>query len=118
MIEDDMDENEMIEPLELGGIEREEWWLATPEQLLVWARLRVLESGVAQVFDSLGETLTYESEDMARAALMDADFRGLDGMDDDDAELVGMLLEELQPPQGEGDEEILPQMIRQMAPRH
>ena len=34
------------------GIEREEWWLASPEPLLVWARLRVLDSGVAQVFDS------------------------------------------------------------------
>ena len=53
------------------GIEREEWWLASPEPLLVWARLRVLDSGVAQVFDSHGETLTYESEDMARAALME-----------------------------------------------
>ena len=29
-----------------------------------------------------------------------------------------LLLEELQPPQGEDDEELLPQMIRQMAPRH
>jgi hypothetical protein len=113
MIEDDMESNEGADEFE-----REEWWLATPEQLLVWARLRVLESGVAQVFDSLGETLVYESEDVARAALMDADFRGLDGMDDDDAEAIGMLLEELQPPQGEDDEELLPQMIRQMAPRH
>ena len=103
---------------ETSDFEREEWWLASPEQLLVWARLRVLDSGVAQVFDSLGETLSYESEDVARAALMDADFRALDGMDDDDAEAIGILLEELQPPQGEDDDEILPQMIRQQAPRH
>ena len=108
-----MNEDDIYEPADIGNVEREEWWLASPEQLLVWARLRVLESGVAQVFDSLGETLTYESEDVARAALMDADFRALEGMDDDDAEAVGMLIEELQPPQGDDDEELLPQMIRQ-----
>lgn len=113
-----MSEDDMENFSEADEFEREEWWLATPEQLLVWARLRVLESGVAQVFDSLGETLTYESEDVARAALMDADFRGLDGMDDDDAEVIGMLIEELQPPQGEDDEELLPQMIRQKPPQH
>lgn len=98
--------------------EREEWWLAAPEHLLVWARLRVLASGVAQVFDSQGETLVYESDDVARAALMDADFRSLDGMDDDDAEVLGMLLEELQPPHGNDDEELLPQMLRTLGPRH
>jgi hypothetical protein len=113
-----MNEDDMEYSDEVAEFEREEWWLATPEQLLVWARLRVLESGVAQVFDSLGETLTYESEDVARAALMDADFRGLDGMDDDDAEVIGMLIEELQPPQGEDDEELLSQMIRQKPPQH
>ena len=101
-----------------GGYEREEWWLASPEPLLVWARLRVLESGVAQVFDSHGETLVYESEDMARSALMDADFRALDGMDEDDAESIGMMLDELQPPHGEDDEALLPQMIRNLGPRH
>jgi hypothetical protein len=79
------------------GIEREEWWVARPEPLLVWARLRVLDSGIAQVFDSHGETLVYENEDTARSALMDADFRALDGMDEDDAEAMGMMLEELQP---------------------
>lgn len=108
----------MDETMDAPEIEREQWWLAAPEHLLVWARLRVLASGVAQVFDSQGETLTYESEEIARAALMDADFRALDGMDDDDAEAVGLLLEELQPPQGEDDDELLPQMVRTLGPRH
>jgi hypothetical protein len=106
------------EDIETDAFEREEWWLAAPEHLLVWARLRVLASGVAQVFDSHGDTLTYESEDIARAALLDADFRALDGMDDDDAAEIGLLLEELQPPQGEDDDEMLPQMIRTLGPRH
>lgn len=98
--------------------EHEQWWLAAPEHLMVWARLRVMASGVAQVYDSQGDTLTYESEDIARGALMDADFRALDGMDDDDAAELGMLLEELQPPQGEDDDELLPQMVRVLGPRH
>ena len=98
--------------------ELEQWWLAAPEHLLVWARLRVLESGVAQVFDSHGETLVYESEDIARGALMDADFSALDGMDEDDADKLGMMLDELAPPHGDSDEELLPQMIRVLGPRH
>jgi hypothetical protein len=110
MIEDDDYEPE--------DYEQEQWWLATPEHLLVWARLRVLASGVARVFDSAGETLTYESEEVARAALMDADFRSLDGMDDDDAESIGLLLDELAPPHGHDEEELLPQMTRTLGPRH
>ena len=111
-------DEDMYEGYAAQPFESEQWWLAAPEHLLVWARLRVLESGVAQVFDSQGDTLVYESEDVARGALMDADFRSLDGMDDDDAETIGLLLEELQPPQGETDEDLLPQMIRTLGPRH
>ena len=101
------------------GVESEAWWLASPATLLVWARLRVLDSGVAQVFDSHGETLVYDSEDSARAALLEAEFCALDGLDDEDAvAMTGMLSEELQPPQGDSDEELLPQMIRNLGPRH
>jgi hypothetical protein len=83
--------------------------------LLVWARLRVLDSGIAQVFDSQGETLSYDSEDSARAALLEAEFCALDGLDDDDAvAMTGMLADELQPPHGDSDEELLPQMIRNL----
>ena len=104
---------------EAPGIELEQWWLASPAMLLVWARLRVLDSGVAQVFDSQGETLVYDSEDSARAALLEADFSALDGLDDDDAvAMTGMLAEELQPPQGDSDEELLPQMIRNLGSKH
>ena len=52
---------------------REQWWLATLGRTVVWARLRVLEAGTAEVFDSDGNTLPFESEDTARAALMDAE---------------------------------------------
>ena len=70
---------------------------------LVWARLRVLEAGTAEVFDSDGNTLAYDSEDTARAALMDAEFVALDGLDEDDAAERGFALDELAPPQAEDD---------------
>ena len=110
MIDDDAYEPE--------DYDQEQWWLATPEHLLVWARMRIRPSGVARVFDSAGETLTYESEDVARAALMDADFRALDGMDEDDAESIGLTLDEIAPPHGHDEEELLPQMTRTLGPRH
>jgi hypothetical protein len=96
----------------------EQWWLARPEHLLVWARLQVMESGIAIIFDSAGELLTYESEDIARGMLMDADFRSFDGMDDDDAEEMGLWLDELEPPQGTELEDLMPQMIRTIGPKH
>ncbi|MBP6298849.1 MAG: hypothetical protein KA365_00405 [Arenimonas sp.] len=96
----------------------EQWWLARPEHLLVWARLQVMESGIAIIFDSAGELLTYESEDIARGMLMDADFRSFDGMDDDDAEEMGIWLDETEPPQGTELEDLMPQMIRTIGPKH
>ena len=96
----------------------EQWWLARPEHLLVWARLQVMESGIAIIFDSKGELLTYESEDIGRGLLMDADYRSFDGMDDDDAEELGLWLDEMEPPQGEDLEDLLPQMIRTLGPKH
>jgi len=97
-----------------SSIASEEWWLTAFNRHLVWARLRVMDSGVAQVFDSTGNTLIYESDDIDRAALMDAEFRSLEGMDDDDAESFGILLEDLQPPEGEDDQELIPQMTRRL----
>src|SRR5690606_6673514 len=78
-----------------------EWWLATLGRTVVWARLRVREGGTAEVFDSDGNTLSYDSEDSARAALLDAEFVGFDGLDEDDALARGFSLGELAPPQGE-----------------
>ena len=96
----------------------EQWWLTAFNRHLVWARLRVMDSGVAHVFDSTGNTLTYESEDIARSALMDAEFRALEGMDDDDAEEFGVLLEDLVPPEAEHDDDLVPQMVRALPEKH
>ena len=95
-----------------------QWWLATLGRTVVWARLRVLEAGTAEVFDSDGNTLPYDSEDTARAALMDAEFVALDGMDEDAAAARGFSLAELEPPRGEGDEALRPQMVRKLPRPH
>lgn len=96
----------------------DEWWLATLGRTVVWARLRVREGGTAEVFDSDGNTLSYDSEDSARAALLDAEYVGYDGLDEDDALARGFSLSELAPPQGRDDERLRPQMVRQLAGGH
>src|SRR3546814_7681182 len=65
------------------------WWLSSLGNFLVWARLDVRPAGTAQVLDCDGNTLNYESEDNARAALLDAEFQAFDGIDESDAERMG-----------------------------
>ena len=95
---------------------RTEWWLATLGRTVVWARLHVRDAGTAEVFDSDGNTLVYDSEDSARAALMDAEFIAFDGLDADDAAARGFALDELVPPTG--DEATLRERMVQQLPRH
>lgn len=94
-----------------------QWWLACHGDVLVWARLRVLESGIAEVFDCDGRTLSYDDETAARMALLDAEFRALDGLDEDDALELGFSLDEIEPPSGEEDE-LHAQMVSRLPPRH
>ena len=89
-----------------------QWWLATLGRTIVWARLRVREAGTAEIFDSDGNTLAYDSEDTARAALMDAEFVAFDGLDADDALARGFSLDEVQPPRADSDEALRPLMFR------
>ena len=95
----------------------DQWWLATLGRTIVWARLRVREGGTAEVFDSDGNTLGYDSEDTARAVLMDAEFVSFDGLDDDDALARGFRLEEVQPPQADSDEALRPRMFQSLGSR-
>ncbi|KRA20662.1 MULTISPECIES: hypothetical protein [unclassified Lysobacter] len=97
---------------------REEWWLATLGRTVIWARLRVREAGTAEVFDSDGNTLAYDSEDTARAALMDAEFVSLDGLDDEDAAERGFAVDELTPPRADDDEVLRELMVRKLPQRH
>lgn len=97
---------------------RDEWWLATLGRTVVWARLRLLDAGTAEVFDSDGNAQPYDSEDSARAALMDAEYVALDGMDDDDAAARGLALDELTPPKAADDVQLRELMVQKLSPRH
>ena len=94
-----------------------EWWLASLGRTLVWARLRVREAGTAEVFDSDGNTLVYDSEDSARAALMDAEFVSLDGLDEDDALERGFSLSEVSPPSVDDDGALRERMVTRLGGR-
>jgi hypothetical protein len=93
------------------SLARSEWWIASLGTTIVWARLDLLEGGTASVFDCDGRTLPYDSEDTARNALLDAEFRALDGLDEDDAAQLGIDLASLQPPQGDDPESLRARMI-------
>jgi len=89
-----------------------QWWLATLGRTIVWARLRVREAGTAEIFDSDGNTLAYDSEDTARAALMDAEFVAFDGLDQEDAAARGFVPGEIVPPQAQDDDALRPLMVQ------
>ena len=95
----------------------DEWWLATLGRTVVWARLRVREAGTAEVLDSDGNTLVYDSEDTARSMLLDAEFVAFDGLDDGDAAERGFLLAELVPPQGDDDAALQAGMVQKLGGR-
>jgi hypothetical protein len=99
------------------SVVEEHWWVASLGRTLVWARLRVLDSGTAEVFDCDGRTLTYDSQDSAQAALLDAEFRAWDGLDDDDALQLGFVFAETAPPQAGDDEALRERMIQPLPTR-
>ena len=92
----------------------DQWWLVNLRNLLVWARLRIIESGAAEVFNAAGETMHYDDEDAARMALLDADFRHFDGLDDEDAAQLGFDLDSIAPPHAQDDEALLPLMTQKI----
>ncbi|MBO9663068.1 hypothetical protein [Dokdonella sp.] len=94
------------------------WWLAALGDTLIWARLSVLDSGIAEVFDSDGRILRYDDETAARMALLDAEFRSFDGLDEDDAAALGFDLDSVEPPSGDSDEDLLKHMVQKLPPRH
>ena len=101
----------------MNDASNESWWLATLGRTIVWARLREREAGTAEVFDSDGNTLSYDSIDTARATLMDAEFVEFDGLDEDDALERGFSLAELAPPQAQHDDALRGLMIQQLGGR-
>ncbi|HEX4481293.1 MAG TPA: hypothetical protein VH082_10820 [Rudaea sp.] len=96
----------------------DQWWVAAVGDVLVWARLRVLESGHVEVFDASGDTLRYDDEDNGRMALLDANFRAFDGLDEEDAAVMGFDLESVEPPRADSDDELMPLMTEKLTPGH
>ena len=94
-----------------------QWYVASLGRTLVWARLRLLEAGTAEVFDSDGNTLTYDSDDTARAALFDAEFVAFDGLDEDDALARGFSLGEVAPPRADNDAALRGLMVQSLGAR-
>ena len=94
-----------------------QWYVASLGRTLVWARLRVRDAGTAEVFDSDGNTLTYDSDDTARAALFDAEFVAFDGLDEDDALARGFSLAEISPPRAQDDAALRPFMVQSLGAR-
>ncbi|MDN5780986.1 MAG: hypothetical protein L0H23_03015 [Luteimonas sp.] len=92
----------------------DQWWLASLGRTVVWARLRVRDAGTAEVFDSDGNTLSYDSEDTARSMLMDAEFVSFEGLDEQDALERGFSLEELAPPSAASDTQLPAHMVRKL----
>ena len=48
-------------------------------------------------------------------ALLDAEFRAFDGLDEEDAALMGFDLDSVAPPQGDDEDELLAQMMQKLA---
>ena len=94
-----------------------QWYVASLGRTLVWARLRLLDAGTAEVFDSDGNTLAYDSDDTARAALFDAEFVAFDGLDEDDALARGFSLEEVSPPRADNDAALRGLMVQSLGAR-
>lgn len=94
-----------------------QWYVASLGRTLVWARLRLLEAGTAEVFDSDGNTLAYDSDDTARAALFDAEFVAFDGLDEDDALARGFSLGEVSPPHADNDAVLRGLMVQSLGAR-
>ena len=95
-----------------------QWWVAAVGDTLIWARLTITDAGIAEVFDSDGGILRYDDETQARMALLDAEFRAWDGLDEEDAAILGFDLDEVEPPRGDSDEELLPRMVAKLPSQH
>ncbi len=93
------------------------WYLASLGRILVWARLRVRDAGTAEVLDSDGNTLSYDSEDTAQAALFDAEFVAFDGLDEHDALARGFSLHEVAPPRADNDAALCERMTQTLGTR-
>lgn len=92
-----------------------QWWCTSLGNTLLWARLTVFDSGVAEVLAPSGEISRYDDETGARMDLLDAAYVAFDGLDETDAAEMGFDLDSMQPPNADNDEELLPRMSHKIA---
>lgn len=91
---------------------RQDWWLdPTGFPSLFWARLRVFSDGTAEVLDLDGVLLQFPSEELARNHLLEDEYERAESIEDEDLEHGGLTRNELVPPSGETDSELVPQML-------
>ncbi len=95
--------------------ESEQWWIANFGDVLIWARLRLLPEGKAEILDYDGKTHSYPDEDTACMALLDAEFRAFEGLDEEDANEMGFSLQEVFPPEAEDEESLISLMAQRLA---
>jgi len=103
----------------------ESWYVVTFAEMLHWARLTLNEDGTAEVLSASGEVERFGDEHAAQAALFDAEYRAFDGIDDDDAEMMGFDLDSVAPPhtgvdhdaEDGDDDDLLEQMTMKLPPR-
>lgn len=89
-----------------------QWWLAAVGNRLIWARLTERESGHAEVLAADGRTMQFASIEAARAALLDAEFRAFDGLDEEDAAVLGFDLASTEVPKADDEAELVKKMIQ------
>jgi hypothetical protein len=99
----------------MGSAESTEWWLdETSLPDVLWARLRVLADGSAEVFDCDGRTVPFPSRAEAANSLLEDEYLPLRSIDPKILSDFGISERELVPPVGEDDALIRPHMCRRV----
>jgi hypothetical protein len=93
-------------------VSRLEWWLMDSLPDLEWARLRAFDDGTADVFDCGGKIHAFATLDDARNWLCEDEFVRLDRMEAQDLTGIPLRLEDLLPPRGLTEAELLPRMFQ------
>ena len=88
-----------------------EWWLMDTLPDLNWARLTLLPSGNAEVFDCDGKTHQFHSEQEARFFLLEDEFRLWTLYEAADFADAPFRIEDVHPPSGSSNADLLPQML-------
>jgi hypothetical protein len=92
-----------------------QWWLTAAEYgVVLWARLTLDEEGRADLLEASGMILRFDDEDVARHHLLGSEYRAFDGLDEDDARVMGATLEDLVPPEADSDEQLVPLMTQRV----